>query len=64
MADIPKRDITGECDEGDCKDRVFEGEKERQKKIAKSGVKETESFPNAPGASSRNEPPGFLGGHD
>ena len=63
MADIPKRDITGDCDEGDCKDRVLESEKERQKKIAKSGVKSADSFPNAPGAKSRNEPPGFMGGH-
>ena len=61
MADIPKRDITGDCDEGDCKDRVSEGEKERQKEIAKSGVKSADSFPNAPGAKSRNEPPGFMG---
>lgn len=62
MADIPTRDTTGEC-EGECKDRVLEGEKERQEKIAKSGVKTTESFPDAPGAHSRNEPPGYLGGH-
>ena len=62
MKDMPKRDITGDC-EGDCKDRVLEGEKERQKKIAKSGIKTADSYPNAPGAKSRNEPPGFLGGH-
>jgi hypothetical protein len=62
MTDIPKRDITGDC-EGDCKDRVLEGQKERQKKIAKSGFKTADSFPNAPGAKHRNEPPGFLGGH-
>ncbi len=62
MTDIPKRDITGDC-EGDCKDRVFEGEKERQKEIAKSGVKSADSFPNAPGANSRNAPPGSMGGH-
>jgi hypothetical protein len=30
MKDMPKRDITGDC-EGDCKDRIFEGEEERQK---------------------------------
>jgi hypothetical protein len=62
MSDMPKRDITGHC-EGDCKDRVFEGEKERQKKIAKSRVKSADSFPNAPDAKSRNDPPGWLGGH-
>jgi len=62
MTDIPKRDITGDC-EGDCNDRVREGEEERQKEIAKSGVKSADSFPNAPGADSRNEPPGSMGGH-
>jgi hypothetical protein len=62
MKDMPKRDITGDC-EGDCKDRIFEGAEERQKKIAKSGVKSADSFPNAPGAKFRNEPPGYLGGH-
>jgi hypothetical protein len=62
MIDNLKRDITGEC-EGECKDRVREGEEERQEKIAKSSVKSPESYPSPPGAKSRNEPPGFLGGH-
>ena len=62
MTIMPKRDITGDC-EGECKDRVREGEEERQKKIAKSSFKSPDSFPNAPGAKHRNEPPGFLGGH-
>ena len=62
MKNMPKRDISGEC-EGECKDRVREGEEDRQKKIAKSKVKSPASFPNAPGAKSRNESPGFLGGH-
>ena len=53
MKNMPKRDINGEC----------EGEKERQKKIAESKVKSPDSFPNAPGAKSCNESPGFLGGH-
>ena len=35
MADILSRDITGHC-EGECKDRVREGEEDRQKKIAES----------------------------
>jgi len=56
------RDITGEC-EGECRDRVREGEIERQNKIRQSGFAEPESFPNAKGAHLRNEPPGFLGGH-
>jgi hypothetical protein len=62
MADIPSRDITGHC-EGECKDRVREGEADRQKKIAESKFKSPDSFPNAPGAKSRNEQPGWLGGH-
>jgi hypothetical protein len=62
MSDMPKRDITGNC-EGDCKDRVREGKEDRQKEIAKSKFKSADSFPNAPGASSRNDPPGWLGGH-
>ncbi len=62
MVDNLKRDITGEC-EGECKDRVHAGEEERQKRIAKSSVKSPDSFPKAPGAKHRNEPPGFLGGH-
>ncbi len=62
MADIPKRDITGEC-EGECQDRVKTGEKERQEKIEKTAAETTESTPKAPGADSRNEPPGSMGGH-
>ena len=62
MADIPKRDITGEC-EGECRDRVKEGEKERQTEVNQSEVSSPESYPNAPGAKKRNDPPGGLGGH-
>ena len=32
MADIPKRDITGEC-EGECEDRVSKMEQDQQQKI-------------------------------
>jgi hypothetical protein len=31
---MPKRDLTGEC-EGECRDRVAEGEKERQTALEK-----------------------------
>ena len=62
MSNMPKRDITGDC-EGDCKDRVLEGQADRQKEIAKSDVESPDSYPNAPGANSRNDPPGWLGGH-
>jgi hypothetical protein len=62
MTNIPERDIPGHC-EGEFRDRVREGEDDRQKHIAESGFKSADSFPNAPGAKSRNDPPGWLGGH-
>jgi hypothetical protein len=62
MKNMPQRDITGKC-EGECNDRVREGEEERQHKIAKSKFSSPDSFPNAPGAKYRTEQPGFLGGH-
>ena len=62
MSDVMKRDITGDC--SNCEDRVKEGEQERQKEIdaAKVKVENPQEFPKAPGAKSRNEPPGALGG--
>jgi len=62
MGDMPKRDITGKC-EGECRDRVKEGEKERQEKLAQESVEAPEEYPNAPKADRRNEPPGSMGGH-
>jgi len=62
MTDILKRDITGEC-EGECRDRVREGEEERQDEIKGSDVKAPESYPDAHWARSRNEQPGVWGGH-
>lgn len=62
MEDILKRDITGNC-VGECRDRVREGEEDRQRDIDASSVKSPEAFPNAPGASSRSEQPGIYGGH-
>ncbi len=62
MTDIPKRDITGEC-EGECRDRVREGEEERQNDISASDVESPESYPDAKWARYRNEQPGVFGGH-
>jgi len=62
MTDMPKRDVTGEC-EGECLNRVREGEEERQHDISASDVESPESYPDAKWAKSRNEPPGALGGH-
>lgn len=59
---LPKRDITGEC-EGECRDRVKEGEKERQQAMKKEDVEAPEEYPNAPGAKDRDNPPGQMGGH-
>lgn len=58
---MPKRDITGDC-EGECRDRVKEGEIERQAAIRSDTVKAPESYPKAPDAGKRNDPPGSMGG--
>ena len=62
MTDMPKRDITGEC-EGECRDRVHEGAMERQNDINASPHKSPDSFPKTPWARSRNDQPGVFGGH-
>jgi hypothetical protein len=59
---MPKRDISGDC-EGECRDRVKEGEESRQDDLEKENVKAPEEYPKAPGAGKRNNPPGDLGGH-
>ena len=55
-----ERDVNGKCD--GCRDRVKEGREERQDKLEKSKVESPEEYPEAPGAKSRNAPPGSLGG--
>lgn len=62
MSDILKRDITGEC-EGECRDRVGEGEIQRQRDIETSGVESLEPLASATWTKSRNEQPGVWGGH-
>ncbi len=62
MTEMPKRDTKGDC-EGECRDRVKEGEKERQAKMKDEGVEAPESYPSAPGAKKRKDPPGSMGGH-
>lgn len=52
---IPNRDITGKC-EGECNDLVSEGNKDRQDKLEKEGVKAPESYPGVPGAEDLNNP--------
>ncbi len=62
MNTMPSRDITGNC-EGECRDRVFEGEQERQ-----TGINSSNKDYDAPAERSpswtarRNDPPGAMGG--
>jgi hypothetical protein len=60
-AKMPERDISGDC-EGECRDRVKEGESERQSAIESDTVEAPEDYPKAPGANKRNDPPGSMGG--
>ena len=52
---MPKRDITGKC-AGECRDRVKEGEKERQITLEKEGVKATANYPKVSGAEKSDNP--------
>ncbi len=60
-ATILSRDINGNC-EGECRDRVLEGEQSRQAEINTSNVDYDEPGRTLPWASHRNAPPGALGG--
>ena len=59
---MPTRDTTGNC-QGECRDRVKEGEVERQHDLEEENVEAPEDYPKAPGAGKRNTPPGGMGGH-
>ena len=62
---MPKRDITGKC-EGECRDRVKEGEKERQIELEKEDVKATKDYPKRLHAEKHvnpDNPPAGMGGH-
>ena len=60
MKKMPTRDTTGKCI-GECRDRVKEGEEERQRSIS-SQPYDTPS-PNSPSwTRSRKDQPGVLGG--
>ncbi|MFZ0613515.1 MAG: hypothetical protein WAM73_14855 [Desulfobacterales bacterium] len=57
---MPKRDITGNC-EGECRDRVREGEEERQGSISSQPF--NSPSPNSPSwTKHRDEQPGVMGG--
>lgn len=62
MDTMPKRDITGNC-EGECRDRVLEGQEERQNEILADGLDYEDHFPRAKWADDRDIQPGVFGGH-
>lgn len=59
---ILDRDRTGKCI-GECRDLALEGMKCRQAEIDADSFQSPDSFPAVPQAFSRNEQPGWLGGH-
>lgn len=59
---ILERDKTGKCI-GECKNLILEGMKSRQQAIMEDGFIEPDSYPSVSWAHSRNEQPGWLGGH-
>lgn len=62
MKKMPSRDTTGNC-RGECRDRVTEGEMERQAAIDRSPKKYDAPAEGSPSWSSqRNDPPGAMGG--
>ncbi len=62
MTHMPSRDITGKC-EGECRDRVVEGEQERQKEIRQAGKRYDSPAERSPSwTSSRKDQPGVWGG--
>lgn len=62
MEKMPSRDTSGKC-QGECRDRVFEGEKERQKEIDKTSASYSSPSEKSPSwTSNRNDPPGSMGG--
>ncbi|WP_428153350.1 hypothetical protein [Desulfococcus sp.] len=62
MERMPSRDTSGKC-EGECRDRVFEGESERQAYINASDKEYDSPCESSPSWTfKRNDPPGGLGG--
>lgn len=62
MKKMPSRDTTGKC-KGECRDRVLEGEQDRQNQINASKEKYSSPSEKSPSwTHERNDPPGVLGG--
>lgn len=63
MEKMPLRDITGKCNEGECRNRVHEGDEERQHEISTMDMEYSTPAENSPSWTfKRNDPPGWLGG--
>ncbi len=62
MHKIPRRDITGHCDEGECKNLVRKSEEKHQKMMSTEKYTGTGTR-SMSAAKTRNEQPGFYGGH-
>ncbi len=62
MKKMPTRDTNGRC-RGECRDRVFEGEQERQASIDSSGKRYDAPSGRSPSwTAERSDPPGAMGG--
>ena len=62
MEHMPSRDITGNC-EGECKNIVREADEKRQLEMGAEPYSNSGPSFSVPWAKSRNEAPGYLGGH-
>lgn len=62
MSNILQRDINGHC-EGECRNTIHEGEQRRQRELESMNLSTPDSTPSINHARSRNEAPGWLGGH-
>lgn len=63
MKQMPSRDITRKCTEGECRNRVHESDEERQHEINTMGMDYSTPAENSPSwTSKRKDPPGWLGG--
>ncbi len=63
MKKIPSRDITGHCEEGECRNIIREADEKRQAELSAEPYSNSGPSLSVPWAKSRNEAPGYLGGH-
>lgn len=62
MKQMPSRDTSGKC-RGECRNRVYEGEQDRQGQINAHRMSYSTPAQDSPSWShKRNDPPGSLGG--